>query len=175
MTATTIGPNRLGVGLYSVPDAARLLRVSPQRIRSWIDPRAGLIHRVFSPDEMVISFLELMDLHFVQMFRGKGVSLQTIRRAAKTADRQFNCPHPFTLHRFDTDGRDIFATLSRTETRRKLVQDLKHGQFVFETICRPFFRKLEYHQDTAVRFWPLSRTDVWFSTRNAILESQSTL
>ncbi len=78
-------------------------------------------------------------------------------QAAKTAAGQFEQPYPFTFHRFDTDGRDIFATLGRAETRRKLIQDLKHGQFVFETICRPFFKKLEYDQDNAIRFWPLNK------------------
>ena len=158
MTATTIIQNRLGVGLYSIPEAARLLRVSPQLVRRWIDPQDGLIHRVFSPDEMAISFVELMELHFVQMFRGEGVSLQTIRSAAKTAGRQFNCPHPFTLHRFDTDGRDIFATLLHSEKRKALIEDLKHGQYVFDSIVRPFFKKLEYNQDDAIRFWPLNKT-----------------
>ena len=158
MTAELSQPNRLGIGLYSIPEAARLLRASPQRVRHWIDPQEELIHRVFSPSEMLITFLELMELHFVQMFRVAGVSLQTIRRAAKTAARQFQCSHPFTLHRFDTDGRDIFATLILGEKSKSLIEDLKHGQFVFETIVRPFFKKLEYRQDDAIRFWPMNRT-----------------
>jgi uncharacterized protein (DUF433 family) len=113
---------------------------------------------VFSLEEGVLTFLELMELHFVRMFRESGVSLQTIRQAARTAAHQFQRPYPFTLHRFDTDGRDIFATLRQSEKRRKLIEDLKHGQYVFENIVRPFFKKLEYRQDDAIRFWPLSRT-----------------
>ena len=57
--------------------------------------------------DVTITFLELMELHFVQMFKEAGVSLPTIRRAAKTASQQFGCPHPFTVHRFDTDGQQV--------------------------------------------------------------------
>ena len=158
MTAELSKLNRLGVGLYSVPEAARLLRVHPQRLRRWIDPETGLIRRVFSSDETVVTFVELMELHFVQMFKEAGVSLQTIRRAARMAARQFQCPHPFTIHRFDTDGRDIFATMLHSEKRKPLIEDLKHGQYVFNNIVKPFFKKLEYHKDDAIRFWPLNRT-----------------
>ena len=99
-----------------------------------------------------------MELHFIHMFKQEGVSLQTIRKAAKMAAHQFQQPYPFTLRRFDTDGETIFATLCHAERRRTKIEDLKHGQYVFENICRPFFKKLEYHQDDAIRFWPLNRS-----------------
>jgi len=161
MTATSTSPSRIGVGLYSVSDAARLLRVPAQRVRRWMDPQEELIQRTFPPEEGIITFLELMELHFIQMFRQENVSLLTIRRAAKTAARKYEQPYPFTLHRFDTDGQTIFATLSQSERRRRMVEDLEHGQFVFEKICRPFFRKLDYQQDdpedNPIRFWPLNK------------------
>jgi uncharacterized protein (DUF433 family) len=96
-----------------------------------------------------------MELHFVKLFRDEGVSLPAIRKAAKTAARQFGADHPFAIHRFDTDGCTVFATLARAEKEAALVEDLKHGQFVFDTIVRPFFKKLEYGQDEAIRFWPM--------------------
>ncbi len=86
------------------------------------------------------------------------------RKAAKTAARKYERPYPFTLHRFDTDGRTIFATLSQGEKRQRMVEDLAYGQFVFEKICRPFFKKLDYrqddpkdNQDNPIRFWPLNK------------------
>lgn len=158
MTTKSPEPVRLGVGLYSVPEAARLVKLSSGQIRRWIDPQKGVVQRALFSEERTITFSELMELHFVRMFREEGVSLQTIRRAAKTAAHQFQCPYPFTVHRFDTDGRTIFATLLQAEQKDSLIEDLKRGQYVFETIIRPFFKKLEYHQDDAIRFWPLSQT-----------------
>jgi uncharacterized protein (DUF433 family) len=154
MTARAIESSRLGIGLYSIPEAAHLAKIrSIQRIRRWLDPDAGVVRGASC--ERTITFLDLMELHFVQMFREAGVSLQTIRLAAKTAERRFKCSHPFTLNRFDTDGDTIFGTLIRTETKTKLLEDLRHGQLVFDQVCRPFFKKLEYEGGSLARFWPL--------------------
>ena len=148
-------PLRLGVGLYSIPDASRLLGTRTNTVRRWLNPEERLIARVFDSGEQTISFIELMELHFVKLFSDEGVSLPTIRRAAKTAAQQFSTCHPFAVHRFDTDGQTIFATLIRSEKTSALIEDLKQGQYVFETIVRPFFRKLEYDTNEAIRFWPL--------------------
>jgi uncharacterized protein (DUF433 family) len=101
-----------------------------------------------------------MELHFVKLFRAEDVSMQTIRRAAEVASHKFHTDYPFAVKRFDTDGRTIFATLER-ETGfqlddRILIEDLRKGQYVFERIMRPFFRKLEYGGGGDVmRYWPL--------------------
>ena len=113
---------------------------------------------MFDPDERTLSFLELIELHFVKMFRDAGVSLQTIRRAAKMAAKQFGTNHPFAVHRFDTDGRTIFATLQSTERDEAILKDLENGQYAFDKILRPFFKKLEYEQEDVVRYWPLETT-----------------
>ena len=39
-------PARLGVGFYSIPEVARLLRVPLQTVRRWVDPEEQLIQRV---------------------------------------------------------------------------------------------------------------------------------
>lgn len=149
-------PVRLGIGLYSIPEAARIVGAPIPKIRRWINPRERLIPRRLSPEERTITFLELMELHFVSMFRAEGVSLQTIRKAAAAASHRFNTDYPFAVRRFDTDGRTIFATLIKEETDAVLMEDLKRGQYVFNEIMRPFFRKLEYHgRNEVMRYWPL--------------------
>ena len=158
MVAKDSEADRVGVGLYSVPEAARLAGIPTQKFRRWLDPLKGLVPNTPFRKEQTLTFLELMELHFIKMFRDHGVSLQTIRRAAKVAAQTFATSHPFAVHRFDTDGRTIFATLADSEKDQILVEDLRHGQYVFDTIIRPFFKKLEYDQDDPVRFWPLSTT-----------------
>ncbi|NLX95553.1 MAG: DUF433 domain-containing protein [Rhodopirellula sp.] len=145
---------RFGVGLYSIPEASRLLKSPVNSVRRWLNPKEGLVHRALDPGEQTITFLELMELHFIKLFRDQGVSLPTIRRAAKTAAAQFGTMHPFAVHRFDTDGRTVFATLLSEEKDTAIVEDLKHGQYVFDGIMRPFFKHIEYGQDEAIRFWP---------------------
>jgi uncharacterized protein (DUF433 family) len=145
----------IGIGIYGLPEAARLLRVSPARIRSWASPERKLLHRHFAADEHAITFAELMELYFIAMFRGAGVTLETIGRASAAAAAKFATPYPFSVKRFDTDGRTVFATLINDETDGVIVEDLKHGQYVFEKVMKPFFHKMEFRGAQEVsRFWP---------------------
>ena len=51
----------------------------------------SLIKRCFDDSEQVLTFLELMELHFIKMFRSEGVSMPTIRKAAEAAGRRVGC------------------------------------------------------------------------------------
>ena len=89
------------------------------------------------------------------LYLHEGVKLAVIRKAAAAAAKNIRTAYPFSVRRFDTDGRTIFATLLSDKTNRRYLEDLNRGQFVFEKIMRPFFRKLEYNQaDQLVGYWP---------------------
>lgn len=81
------------------------------------------------------------------VFRTHGVSMQTIRRAARVASDLFGTSYPFALRRFDTDGTSIFATLEmearQKEEPRKGIEALGRGQIVFEPFIRPFFHHFD--------------------------------
>jgi len=99
-----------------------------------------------------------MELHFIAMFRSEGVSLQTIRRASMAAAARFSTDYPFSVKRFDTDGRTVFATLIDEEKDRVVVEDLKKGQYVFDTVMKPFFHWLDFGGEVEVtRFWPMEK------------------
>lgn len=152
----------LGRGAYSVADAARIVGRHYNTVRRWLSPDDGIVVRAYDPEVHTISFAELMELHFINMFESKGVSFQTIRKAAKVASTQFHTNYPFTVKRFDTDGKTIFATLAdeaeKSKRKRVLIQDLKTSQYVFGSIMKPFFRKLDYGKsDSISRFWPLNK------------------
>ncbi|MEX0717941.1 MAG: hypothetical protein WD066_15205 [Planctomycetaceae bacterium] len=115
--------------------------------------------QVSLPREDLLTFADLMELHFIRIFRAQGVSLQIIRKAAAAAAAKFEVDHPFAVHRFDTDGRTIFATLQAKETDKEVVEDLRHGQYVFQKFVKPFYRKFDYAGMNAVeRFWPMEHS-----------------
>jgi uncharacterized protein (DUF433 family) len=165
----TRSEHAVGVGLYSFPEAARIVGVPAAKLRRWISqyrrPAAGgerlsvpVIHRHFAEDPHVLTFLELVELLFVKLFRSAGVSMSVIRRAAEEASGTFGTPYPFAVKRFDTDGRRIFATLQPRSAEERVLVELGKGQSVFEGVVRPFFRKLEYHgEGDALRYWPMER------------------
>jgi uncharacterized protein (DUF433 family)/DNA-binding transcriptional MerR regulator len=159
MDANSKSGPRLGIGLYSLADAARIVGAPQSLIRRWSRESEGLIPRTITRTDGLITFAELMELHFIKIFRDEGVSLPTIRRASERAAERFHTACPFSVKRFDTDGKSIFATLQKESSDKELLEDVAHGQFVFEKIVRPFFRKLEYGRNfDLVRFWPLSKT-----------------
>lgn len=151
----------IGCGIYTLCQAAKLLRLRCNVLSYWLGEREdspSVITRQLEKDHL-ITFAELMELHFVKMFRDEDVSLQAIKKAAKAASRKFGATYPFTVRRFDTDGKSIFATLQSKETDREGVEELKHGQLVFQTIIRPFFKKLDYSGTEDVeRYWPLEKS-----------------
>jgi hypothetical protein len=149
--------SHLGVGLYSLADAARIVGAPTSTLSRWSSASRGIVPRFLDASEHTITFVELMELLFIKMFRDEGVSMQAIRKTSQEAAKKFKTDYPFAVQRFDTDGKTIFATLLSEATGKKLVEDLKYGQFVFEKILKPFFRKLDYGSFEVERYWPLEK------------------
>jgi DNA-binding transcriptional MerR regulator len=150
--------SHLGVGLYSFAEAARLIGVHPRRIHRWLS-EPDLAPMVFERSEHTITFQQLMELHFIKMFREAGVSLNVIRRASVEAAKKFDSAYPFSVKRFDTDGHRIFATLIEQGGKKPVLEELHHGQTAFLNICKPFFKKLDYRSSKELlRYWPRHRS-----------------
>lgn len=160
-----------GIGIYSIPEAAHLLRTNKSRVRRWLlgyrfPTKSGPVGEsppIFAPQLPVldkhwaIGFLDLVELLFIKAFRDEGVSLPTIRRAAKEASRRWHTSHPFCLKRFATDGKNIFATF-RDETGEDVLLELTRSQYCFRSFLRPYLRQLEYDNLGGVdRWWPLGK------------------
>jgi uncharacterized protein (DUF433 family)/DNA-binding transcriptional MerR regulator len=167
-------PSLLGKGLYSLPEAARLLGVPTAKLRRWANGyifqhrgkerySTPVVHRELSGthNERLLTFADLIELKFVSMFREKGVSMITIRAAAKAASERFGTGHPFAVKRFDTDGKRIFATLEDMRVKgisdERLIEELAISQTVMEEVAKPFFLKLEYDSDEVSRLRPLGK------------------
>ncbi|HEX4666627.1 MAG TPA: hypothetical protein VH207_08500, partial [Chthoniobacterales bacterium] len=84
----------LNIGLYTVPEAARLTRVSAGKIRRWLkgyDFKSGdRVHHSNAvwqgelqpvENKLALSFRDLLELRFVDAFIRTGVSWRTMRRA----------------------------------------------------------------------------------------------
>ena len=101
--ATHIG-DPLFSGFYSLKEAALLLGMpSTRRLRGWLDgwPTSGagpIINRDFP--QGAVSFLDLMELRFIDHFTRQGVSMQTLRKAAARARTEWGVQHPLALSNF---------------------------------------------------------------------------
>lgn len=163
----------LGIGVYTVPEAARLTGIAAPTIRRWVTgysyTRKGASRssppvwqgQIAPVDHSVaLSFRDLLEVRFVQYFREHGVSWKVIRRAAECASEIVQDSHPFSTKRFKTDGRSIFAEIVQ-ETGEESLLDLAKRQYGFKSFVEPFlFEGLEFSDlgIAPVRWWPLGRS-----------------
>lgn len=159
----------LNAGIYTLPDAARLTKVSPSRIRRWLrgydfrtrkgarahsDPVwSGQLHPL--DGKIALGFSDLMEIRYVAAFLAAGVNWKTMRRAHVAAKTKLQTDHPFCAYKFKTDGRNILLEEARSAQDVQLI-DIANDQREFERIVAPFFKDLELEGGTA-RWWPLGR------------------
>jgi uncharacterized protein (DUF433 family) len=162
---TNNGQNLLTTGIYTVPDAARLSRVSTWRIRRWLrgyrfrskaKPHHSppVWHGQLEPIDhsLALGFLDLIEVRFVDAFVRAGVSWPTLREAHERGKELFKTSHPFCTNRFSTDGREIFVELQK-ETGEPSLMEIVKSQHVFEQITRPFLKELEFSSEDALLRW----------------------
>lgn len=155
----------IGCGLYSIPEASKLTKVPNTTIYRWIrgykyrsDNTIKKVKPLWTRDipefdgENAISFLDLLEVRFINAFRKAGVSWKFIREAAFKAQEVFHTTHPFTTQRFRTDGRHIFSSFS--ENNSKLTLDLNNANYAMEKVIEPFFKDIEFESNQAARWYP---------------------
>ncbi len=157
----------IGVGLYTVGEAASLTGTSAQSIRRWIGGykfRVGDGDRSMPPvwksdldkvdEHVALSFLDLMEIRFIHAFRKHHVSWQAIREAAALACEMFEDGHPFTRRQFRTDGNRIFQRIDDMGDIKLFDMNLK--TWVFNDIVSPsLYRGLEFSNDQISRWFPM--------------------
>lgn len=169
-TARPEGPP-LGIGYYTVPEAARLIRMSGLNIRRWLGGYAftsggkpGRMPPLWSPElpaneaHLELGFRDLIELRFVNAFAEEGVDLRIIRRCLEHAREAVQDPRPFSTRRFRTDGRTIFLDTLKATGESELL-DLKRGQFVIKSVIERTFRDLDLDNDVVARWRPFRGKD----------------
>lgn len=158
----------LGAGIYTIPEASRLTRVSPSRIRRWMkgyDFKTKKERHHSNPvwsgqlapieDKMAVGFKDLMEIRFVNAFLKKGVTWKTMREAHLKAKARLDTDHPFCTHKFATDGRDILQQDALASGDTQFI-NIINDQREFDRIVTPFLRELEFDQGN-LRWWPLGK------------------
>jgi uncharacterized protein (DUF433 family) len=157
----------LNVGIYTVPEAAKLTGVSRERIRRWLKGyRSNLRKKSYSPlwqsqlpsidGKVALGFLDLIEVKFVGAFLDNGVSWPMIHKVReKAAELYPDVSHPFCTKQFVTDGQRIFIDV-HNETGEVSLLEIASDQHVFAEITKPFLKQLEFREGTILeRWWPL--------------------
>jgi uncharacterized protein (DUF433 family)/DNA-binding transcriptional MerR regulator len=171
-------PHLLGKGIYTVPDASRLSRVSSRRIRYWLKgissetaPESDA-HQLWKgelrpiEDKLALGFHDLQEVRFIDAFRKAGVSWHLLRAAHDVARQRYAIEHPFCTRRFVTDGSQIIEGLGEAPEGPSY-EEVVQGQRMFPRVIKPFLRELEFADgDHLVRWWPLGKE------RSVVLDPQ---
>jgi uncharacterized protein (DUF433 family) len=156
----------VGVGYYTVPEAARLLQISPLNIRRWLGgytfEQNGKSHQMpplWEPHlpryehHIELDFRDLIELRFVKAFLDAGLGLKTIRICLQYARECVHNDRPFSTRRFQTDGRTVFLQTLEQSGDAELL-DLKRKQFVLTGVIDRTFKDLDISEDIVARWRP---------------------
>lgn len=156
----------LGVGFYTVPDAARLLKIPALKIRRWLGGytyrHEGETHTsppLWVPDlpavdnKIELTFRDLIELRFVNGFVETGLHLKTIRYCLDYARTLVDDPRPFSTQRFQTDGKTIFLDSVRESGEVELL-DLRKKQYAIKQVIERTFKDLDIEANAVARWRP---------------------
>jgi uncharacterized protein (DUF433 family) len=106
-----------------------------------------------------LSFLELMELRVIRILVDElGVPLQTVRKKALLAQREFNTRYPFASRTVFAEGRRIFAGVAGGENDADVIElaSGKTHQIQWARLYEPVMREVQFDPETsfARRWWP---------------------
>jgi len=161
----------IGVGVYQVPQAARLTKLSPDRVTRWLRgytfrvkegarTSPAVVHPDFPVVEgaLALSFLDLQEVMFVGAFLGAGVRWKHLRKVHAVAQERMGA-HPFSTGLFVTDGYRIFQDLAPQRTGGAL-EEVVSNQMAFKKVIAPYLATLDFPRGPGrvERWWPLGKS-----------------
>ncbi|HBR68407.1 MAG TPA: hypothetical protein DEA55_03430 [Rhodospirillaceae bacterium] len=152
-------------GFYTVRDASRLFKIDSQRkIRGWLDGHANsasppVIERTHNQLGKIneISFLDLMEIRFINYYRQRDIPLQTLRVAAQAAREELKTTHPFALSgiRFMNERKKIFLETADELGDKKLLNLVTKQFQIYQVIEQILELGVEFDDDgMAKQFFP---------------------
>jgi uncharacterized protein (DUF433 family)/DNA-binding transcriptional MerR regulator len=158
----------LGIGFYTVPEAARLLKIPPLNIRRWLGGytygkgnAAVAMPPLWQPQlpaydhHIELGFRDLIELRVIKSFLDQGLSLITVRKCLEYARECGKDDHPFSTRRFQTDGRTIFLDSLDRSGKDELL-DLKLRQYTIKAMIDRTFKDLDLSEDIVTRWRPFN-------------------
>lgn len=152
----------LGSGIYTIPDAALILRLPLSKLRRWVvgsgKDNEQLIQSWGEGRNRAFDFNELIESHVICSLRKLHISFQRIRSARNKLVEMFDCEYPFAKRGLLTDGNHIlFDRQSNEET--PLLNLTDNGQLEFREITSDFCKKIDFcdRNDLVQSFWPLGK------------------
>lgn len=159
MSDSTFFDNKLGNGLYSVPEISLILEMPQSKVRRYLNhflnERIGkeIFGKEYSATigkNKVVNFYVLMEFRAFCELKKLGISTQKIFKAYTAISKDLNVPFPFANRKLLTNGR---AILYRYNDLILNADGTKQANLV--EIVEALYEKIEFDDNSrAVRFFP---------------------
>ena len=158
----------IGKGIYSISEVSKYTGIDSRKIRRWTNGYKTNLSRAYESiyihdydsinEKTSLSFLDLVEIRFIDAFHKHGVSWKAIRIASEKAKEIIGKDHPFSTRKFYTDKRNILTRIAISEKQNELL-DLVHSQFELDEILQPcLFEGIDFADvDIASRWYPIGR------------------
>lgn len=150
-------------GLYTVPEAGRILREQNATIRRWAFGyrRRGQTYpsaiRTDVPtldSTELLTFIELVELLSIRSILDEGLSWPKMREAAAVASRLLaHEDHPFARREWFVDPAGLYLKLGRAHEADLLIEVAGDAQVAMEEALRPYLHQLRFDRAGLADLW----------------------
>lgn len=144
---------------YKVSEAAHYAGISPGTVASWHALREGRPVTLSEKESgRPLSYMQLIEVAVVAVFRKNGVTLKKIRDARKYIGGQLDSQYPFAQYRFKTDGKELwmdYVQFERKNAEGKLLKASGKGQLAWSEIIGRL-KEFDYEDDGIVIRWSVA-------------------
>ena len=150
MTSAVDDGPKVGEGVYTFPEASRIIRgASPRQLRAWM--HSGLSDASFESDtgRDILAFEDLVSLEVIRRFKSEGVSIQRVRKFDAMLRAEFPGRHrPFAYEGFFTDGADLWVTEFGDSHLGTQLTGKRRGHMVWQDAIATFAKEINFDQST---------------------------
>ena len=152
----------LGIGLYSVPDVARILNLELPFVRRWLreywENKFKARKKIYSTwgtgRDKTVHFYTLIEFYVFYQLRKQKLSAQSIAKSHQVIAEELDTQFPFATSTILTDGKKILYKIGDDI----IVNADKSKQLNFAAIIKEFCQQIDFGKDhLALRYWPLGK------------------
>jgi uncharacterized protein (DUF433 family) len=139
---------------YSLSEAARLLRISPSRLRWWLEGATRgskqylPVLRSEPTGDSRVSWGEFIEAAYLREYR-EHLPLQRLRPLREALSREFDTAFPFAVSKPLIAGRELVAEMQhRLEIPEDLWMVVGSGQLMLSEPAATFCRRVEFDETT---------------------------
>jgi uncharacterized protein (DUF433 family) len=158
------GGNPREMPLYSIPEAARYLKMPARTLRRWVcgentenskrRPSEPVI-QLPNAERPMLSFMNLVEAYVLSSIRRvEKVEFDKVRATLRFFEKQSSSKHPFATNELWTDGFNLFI-----ETSGDIICTSQHGQQVLKEVVSQYLRRIERDIDSLpLKIYPFSKS-----------------